>query len=259
MSLCQGWPWGEKSVASCLLWQPPHWRCWFVTAEWIRDKINRAEVQRTCQRTQCAKKWDFIIVSSAQRELCWYWDTAGDGDIVGWPSNGANLCMSLLSSNSCDQAQQDLLDDYQAFISQSMLDLFYYWASSRVGKRRDQISIFICFPFACFVVDVVNYKPLDVVALVWSAPSLVLMFVEFWAPKHLLSFVFLSYLFSCSYCVYLRVKQASAACKLRLWSAHLVRERLVCAECQSDAMSKSDRCGGDGLESIRWTMHRLPV
>lgn len=54
-----------------------------------------------------------------------------------------------------------------------------------------------------------------------------------------------------SYCVYLRVKQASAACKLKLWSAHLVRERLVCAECQSDAMSKSDRCGGDGLENTR--------
>ncbi|XP_057686750.1 somatomedin-B and thrombospondin type-1 domain-containing protein isoform X2 [Corythoichthys intestinalis] len=54
-----------------------------------------------------------------------------------------------------------------------------------------------------------------------------------------------------SYCVYLRVKQISAACKLKLWSAQLVRERLVCAECQSDAMSKSDRCGGDGLEGTR--------
>lgn len=62
---------------------------------------------------------------------------------------------------------------------------------------------------------------------------------------------FLSLLALCSYCVYLRVKQASAACKLKLWSAHLVRERLVCAECQSDAMSKSDRCGGDGLEGTR--------
>ena len=60
-----------------------------------------------------------------------------------------------------------------------------------------------------------------------------------------------SLLCACSYCVYLRVKQASAACKLKLWSAQLVKERLVCAECQSDAMSKSDRCGGDGLESIR--------
>lgn len=54
-----------------------------------------------------------------------------------------------------------------------------------------------------------------------------------------------------SYCVHLRVKHASAACKLRLWSAHLVRERLICAECQSDAMSKSDRCGGDGIQSNR--------
>lgn len=57
-----------------------------------------------------------------------------------------------------------------------------------------------------------------------------------------------------SYCVYLRVKQASAACKLKLWSAHLVRERLVCAECQSDAMSKKDRCGGEGLDSTRWAL-----
>lgn len=51
--------------------------------------------------------------------------------------------------------------------------------------------------------------------------------------------------------MYLRVKQASAACKLRLWSAHLVREQLICAECQGDAMSKSDRCGGDGIQSSR--------
>ncbi|XP_077572218.1 somatomedin-B and thrombospondin type-1 domain-containing protein isoform X1 [Stigmatopora nigra] len=51
-----------------------------------------------------------------------------------------------------------------------------------------------------------------------------------------------------SYCVYLRVKQISVACKLKVWSAQLVRERLVCAECQNDAMSKSDRCVGDGLE-----------
>ncbi|XP_035020803.1 somatomedin-B and thrombospondin type-1 domain-containing protein isoform X3 [Hippoglossus stenolepis] len=63
-----------------------------------------------------------------------------------------------------------------------------------------------------------------------------------------------------SYCVYLRVKQASAACKLKLWSAQLVRERLVCAECQSDAMSKSDRCGGDGRESTRtfWAAASVP-
>ncbi|XP_043964171.1 somatomedin-B and thrombospondin type-1 domain-containing protein isoform X2 [Gambusia affinis] len=63
-----------------------------------------------------------------------------------------------------------------------------------------------------------------------------------------------------SYCVYLRVKQASAACKLKLWSAQLVRERLVCAECQSDAMSNSDRCAGDGKEGIRtfWTAAATP-
>lgn len=68
--------------------------------------------------------------------------------------------------------------------------------------------------------------------------------------KHSVMFSFLSAC-ACSYCVYLRVKQASAACKLKLWSAQLVRERLVCAECQSDAMSKTDRCGGEGLERIR--------
>uniref|UniRef100_A0A3Q1G7A0 Somatomedin-B and thrombospondin type-1 domain-containing protein-like n=1 Tax=Acanthochromis polyacanthus TaxID=80966 RepID=A0A3Q1G7A0_9TELE len=63
-----------------------------------------------------------------------------------------------------------------------------------------------------------------------------------------------------SYCVHLRVKQASAACKLKLWSAQLVRERLVCAECQSDAMSKSNRCGGDGLQSTRtfWAAASVP-
>lgn len=80
---------------------------------------------------------------------------------------------------------------------------------------------------------------------------------RFLCPQHtpypFLSSVFLSVLCPHSYCVYLRVKQASAACKLKLWSAHLVRERLVCAECQSDAMSKLDRCGGDGLQSTRWT------
>lgn len=56
---------------------------------------------------------------------------------------------------------------------------------------------------------------------------------------------------ACSYCVYLQVKQASVACRLKLWTAHLVRERTVCVECQSDAMAKSDRCGGDGVKSTR--------
>uniref|UniRef100_A0A3Q2SZ36 Si:dkey-178e17.3 n=1 Tax=Fundulus heteroclitus TaxID=8078 RepID=A0A3Q2SZ36_FUNHE len=65
---------------------------------------------------------------------------------------------------------------------------------------------------------------------------------------------------SCSYCVYLRVKQASAACKLQWWSAQLIRERLVCTECQSDAMSKSDRCVGEGQEDISafWTAASAP-
>ncbi|KAK2837856.1 hypothetical protein Q5P01_015068 [Channa striata] len=53
-----------------------------------------------------------------------------------------------------------------------------------------------------------------------------------------------------SYCVQLRVKQASAACKLKVWSAQLLRDRVVCAECQSEAMSKSDQCAGDGLQGI---------
>uniref|UniRef100_A0A3B3DPD3 Somatomedin-B and thrombospondin type-1 domain-containing protein-like n=1 Tax=Oryzias melastigma TaxID=30732 RepID=A0A3B3DPD3_ORYME len=63
-----------------------------------------------------------------------------------------------------------------------------------------------------------------------------------------------------SYCVYLRVKQAASACKLKQWSAQLVRERRICAECQSDAMSKSDRCEGDGLQNIRtfWTAASAP-
>uniref|UniRef100_A0A3P9AIQ6 Uncharacterized protein n=1 Tax=Esox lucius TaxID=8010 RepID=A0A3P9AIQ6_ESOLU len=63
-----------------------------------------------------------------------------------------------------------------------------------------------------------------------------------------------------SYCVYMRVKQASAACSLNLWSAQLVRERLVCSECQSEAMATTDGCGGDGLQSTRtfWTAASVP-
>uniref|UniRef100_H3DD66 Si:dkey-178e17.3 n=1 Tax=Tetraodon nigroviridis TaxID=99883 RepID=H3DD66_TETNG len=63
-----------------------------------------------------------------------------------------------------------------------------------------------------------------------------------------------------SYCVYLRVKRASVACQLKPWSAQLVKERLVCAECQGDAMSKSDRCGGDGIQNIRtfWSAASVP-
>ncbi|XP_017267620.1 somatomedin-B and thrombospondin type-1 domain-containing protein isoform X2 [Kryptolebias marmoratus] len=63
-----------------------------------------------------------------------------------------------------------------------------------------------------------------------------------------------------SYCVYLRVKRASAACRRKLWSTQLVKERLVCAECQSDAMSNSNRCAGDGLDNMRtfWTATGAP-
>lgn len=125
--------------------------------------------------------------------------------------------------------------------------------TSGAGKRREAFIecknpsfVFICFPFAWFVVQIqlkvqtVRYWP---VWAVWS----------FWSQIHIFPLSSsVPLLCSYSYCVYLRVKQASAACKLKLWSAHLVRERLVCVECQSDAMSKSDRCGGDGLQSSRW-------
>uniref|UniRef100_A0A9J7ZNN4 Si:dkey-178e17.3 n=1 Tax=Cyprinus carpio carpio TaxID=630221 RepID=A0A9J7ZNN4_CYPCA len=63
-----------------------------------------------------------------------------------------------------------------------------------------------------------------------------------------------------SYCVQMRVKQASAACKLRPWSARLVHERSVCIECQSDAMTMDNRCRGDGLQNIRtfWSAASAP-
>ncbi|ROI64766.1 Somatomedin-B and thrombospondin type-1 domain-containing protein [Anabarilius grahami] len=62
------------------------------------------------------------------------------------------------------------------------------------------------------------------------------------------------------YCVQMIVKQASAACKVRPWSAGLVRERAVCVECQSDAMTTDNRCLGDGLQNIRtyWTAASAP-
>ncbi|XP_020670159.3 somatomedin-B and thrombospondin type-1 domain-containing protein isoform X1 [Pogona vitticeps] len=58
-----------------------------------------------------------------------------------------------------------------------------------------------------------------------------------------------------SYCIYFRLKQASVACHLHLWSRQLVRDRRVCVECQSGAMSSSKRCQGDGLRGSRtfWT------
>ncbi|XP_031583871.1 somatomedin-B and thrombospondin type-1 domain-containing protein isoform X2 [Oreochromis aureus] len=63
-----------------------------------------------------------------------------------------------------------------------------------------------------------------------------------------------------SYCVHLQVKQASAACRLKLWTARLMRETAVCVECQSDAMAKSDRCGGDGVRGTRtfWSAASVP-
>ncbi|XP_066545370.1 somatomedin-B and thrombospondin type-1 domain-containing protein isoform X2 [Amia ocellicauda] len=63
-----------------------------------------------------------------------------------------------------------------------------------------------------------------------------------------------------SYCVYLRVKQSSLACRLGLWSTQLVKERSVCAECQGDAMGSRGRCGGDGLEAKRtfWAAASMP-
>ncbi|XP_066500711.1 somatomedin-B and thrombospondin type-1 domain-containing protein [Hoplias malabaricus] len=63
-----------------------------------------------------------------------------------------------------------------------------------------------------------------------------------------------------SYCVYMRVKQVSSACRLKLWSTQLIQERSVCVECQSDAMATDSRCQGDGLQSIRtfWAAASAP-
>lgn len=56
----------------------------------------------------------------------------------------------------------------------------------------------------------------------------------------------------CSYCVNMRVKQVSSACKVKVWSAKLVRDRSICIECQSDAMATDSRCRGDGLQNVRY-------
>ncbi|XP_019354715.1 somatomedin-B and thrombospondin type-1 domain-containing protein isoform X4 [Alligator mississippiensis] len=58
-----------------------------------------------------------------------------------------------------------------------------------------------------------------------------------------------------SYCVYFRLKQVGAACRLHFWSSHLLRERRVCVECQGDAVGSRSRCEGDGLQGARtfWT------
>ncbi|XP_073675998.1 somatomedin-B and thrombospondin type-1 domain-containing protein [Garra rufa] len=63
-----------------------------------------------------------------------------------------------------------------------------------------------------------------------------------------------------SYCVQMRVKQASAACKVKPWSAGMVRERSICVECQSEAMTTDNRCRGDGLQNIRtfWSAASAP-
>lgn len=54
-----------------------------------------------------------------------------------------------------------------------------------------------------------------------------------------------------SYCVYFRLKQVGAACRLHFWSSQLMRERRVCVECQRDAVGSRGRCEGDGLEGAR--------
>ncbi|XP_055024896.1 somatomedin-B and thrombospondin type-1 domain-containing protein isoform X2 [Misgurnus anguillicaudatus] len=63
-----------------------------------------------------------------------------------------------------------------------------------------------------------------------------------------------------SYCVNMRVKQASLGCKLKMWSAKLVYERSICVECQSDAMATDNRCLGDGLKNTRtfWSAASAP-
>ncbi|XP_067396022.1 somatomedin-B and thrombospondin type-1 domain-containing protein-like isoform X4 [Emydura macquarii macquarii] len=54
-----------------------------------------------------------------------------------------------------------------------------------------------------------------------------------------------------SYCVYFRLKQVGAACRLHFWSSQLMRERRVCVECQREAVGSRGRCEGDGLEGAR--------
>ncbi|XP_053136410.1 somatomedin-B and thrombospondin type-1 domain-containing protein-like [Hemicordylus capensis] len=54
-----------------------------------------------------------------------------------------------------------------------------------------------------------------------------------------------------SYCIYFRLKQVSAACRLHFWSSQLARERRVCVECQGEVVGSKKRCQGDGLQRTR--------
>ncbi|KAM4809909.1 somatomedin-B and thrombospondin type-1 domain-containing protein-like [Rhinophrynus dorsalis] len=64
-----------------------------------------------------------------------------------------------------------------------------------------------------------------------------------------------------SYCVYFRLMHVGQACRLQRWSRQLVREQLVCVECQTEAAADSSgRCQGEGVTGARtfWTAASLP-
>ncbi|OCU01895.1 somatomedin-B and thrombospondin type-1 domain-containing protein [Xenopus laevis] len=54
-----------------------------------------------------------------------------------------------------------------------------------------------------------------------------------------------------SYCVYFRLKHVGPGCQLQGWSRQLIREQLICVECQMEAAGSNGRCQGDGLAGVR--------
>lgn len=218
---------------------PPHGGDCF---EGIRDKTNGSVVGRICQGTQ------------SKETLLFPEHRGNPADRLKFSK--ALVC--LLDSSFVifepgvkhgHLAQTELLASINSY--------FIAFCSGRQegclcrSSKSLNIQLTLCCPFAHFDIDFFskkiktnpNYQSLmEDCGKSWSQKT----------PPHS-SLLIIIFLWPVpSYCVYLRVKQASVACKLRLWSAHLVKERLVCAECQGDAMSKSDRCGGDGIQSSRW-------
>ncbi|MBN3289228.1 SBSPO protein, partial [Polypterus senegalus] len=63
-----------------------------------------------------------------------------------------------------------------------------------------------------------------------------------------------------SSCIIYPCSVTQPACRMNLWSSHMTREQPVCVECQGDAMGRTNRCEGDGLETTRtfWTAASLP-